>query len=152
VAAFGGVAVDSGAAIGGAAMMAALIFVVSLTTLLMFFISYCRSLMASSTRHALSKEVRDVTGIPASASGGDFIRVRQLLRLCPDRAEDRTALQAVGIYYEILGLLGNTVARFVPSLQFWTEQERAGCANFAVVVLDRRIAFSREILAQQGEF
>jgi hypothetical protein len=133
-------------------MMAALIFAVSLATLLMFFVSYCRSLMASSTRHELSKEVRDVTGIPAAACSGDFARVMQLLRLCPDRAEDRTALQAVEIYYEILGMLAKTVARIVPSLQFWTEQERAGCANFAVVVLDRRIAFSREILAQQGEF
>lgn len=152
MAAFGGLAFGSGAVIGGAAMMAALIFVVSVATLLMFFVSYCRSLMASSTRHALSKEVRDVTGIPASASGGDFVRVMQLLRLCPDRREDRTALQAVEIYYGILGVLRNTVARFVPSLRFWTEQEQAGCANFAVVVLDRRIAFSREILAQQGEF
>jgi len=133
-------------------MMAALIFVVSVATLLMFFVSYCRSLMASSTRHPLSKEVRDVTGIPASASGGDFARVMQLLRLCPERPEDRTALQAVGMYYRILGLLGNTLARIAPSLQFWTEQERAGCANFAVVLLDRRIAFSREIMAQQGEF
>jgi len=133
-------------------MMAALIFVVSVATLLMFFVSYCRSLMASSTRHPLSKEVRDVTGIPASASGGDFDRVMQLLRLCPERPEDRTALQAVGMYYRILGLLGNTLARIAPSLQFWTEQERAGCANFAVVLLDRRIAFSREIMAQQGEF
>jgi hypothetical protein len=133
-------------------MMAALIFVVSVATLLMFFVSYCRSLMASSTRHPLSKEVRDVTGIPASASGGDFVRVMQLLRLCPERPEDRTPLQAVEIYYEILGLLEKSVARIAPSLQFWTEQERAGCANFAVVLLDRRIAFSREILAQQGEF
>jgi len=133
-------------------MMAALIFVVSIVTLLMFFVSYCRSLMASSARHSLSREVRDVTGIPAAASSRDFIRVIQLMRLCPERPEDRTGLQAVGLYYDILGLLGKTVARILPSLHFWAEQERAGCANFAIVLLDRRIAFSREILAQQGEF
>jgi len=133
-------------------MMAALIFVISLTTLLMFFVSYCRSLMASSSRHKLSKEVRDVTGIAASASGGDFARVMQLLQLCPERPEDRPGLKAVGIYYRLLSMLEKTVARIVPSLHIWMEQERAGCANFAVVLLDRRIAFSREILAQQGEF
>jgi len=133
-------------------MMAALIFVVSIVTLLMFFVSYCRSLMASSARHSLSREVRDVTGIPAAASSRDFIRVIQLMRLCPERPEDRTGLQAVGLYYDILGLLEKTVARILPSLHFWAEQERAGCANFAIVLLDRRIAFSREILAQQGEF
>jgi hypothetical protein len=133
-------------------MMAAIIFVISLATLMMFFVSYCRSLMASSSRHMLSQEVRDVTGIPSVASGRDFTRVMQLLQLCPERPDDRTGLQAVGIYYDILELLKNTVGRLAPSLRVWTEQELAGCANFAVVVLDRRIAFSREILAQQGEF
>jgi len=133
-------------------MMAALIFVFSVATLLMFFVSYCRSLMAASSRHTLSREVRDVTGIPASASGRDFERVMQLLRLCPERPDDRTGLQAVGIYYGILNVVEKTVAALVPSVHMWAEQERAGCANFAIVLLDRRIAFSREILAQQGEF
>jgi hypothetical protein len=133
-------------------MMAALIFVFSVATLLMFFVSYCRSLMAASSRHTLSREVRDVTGIPASASGRDFERVMQLLSLCPERPDDRTGLQAVGIYYGILKVVEKTVAALVPSVHMWAEQERAGCANFAIVLLDRRIAFSREILAQQGEF
>jgi hypothetical protein len=133
-------------------MMAAIIFVVSLATLLMFFVSYCRSLMASSSRHTLSREVRDVTGIPSLATGRDFTRVVQLLQLCPERPEDRAGLQAIGFYYDMLNMLQKTVARMLPSLHLWTERERAGCANFAVVVLDRRIAFSREILAQQGEF
>jgi len=133
-------------------MMASLIFVVSVVTLLMFFVSYCRSLMASSARHMLSKEVRDVTGIPASASGRDFLRVMQLLQLCPERPEDRSGLQAVGAYFKILGLVQSSVARLVPSLQTWAEHERAGCATYAVVTLDRRIAFSREVLAQQGEY
>ena len=133
-------------------MMAALILVFSVATLLMFFVSYCRSLMAASSRHTLSREVRDVTGIPASASGRDFERVMQLLRLCPERPDDRTGLQAVGIYYGILNVVEKTVAALVPSVHMWAEQERAGCANFAIVLLDRRIAFSREILAQQGEF
>ena len=129
-------------------MMAALIFVVSLATLLMFFVAYCRSLMASSSAHPLSEEVRDVTGIVAAASGRDFKKIMQLLSLCP--GEDQTGLQAVGFYYGILNLLEKTIRRHLPSLHFWMEQERAGCAYFAVVLLDRRIAFSREI-AQQGE-
>ena len=132
-------------------MMAALIFAVSVVTLLMFFVSYCRSLTAASSRYEISKEVRDVTGIHAFASGADFTRVMQLLQLCPERPEDRLGLRAVVYYFEILNLLQKTVARLTPSIQLWAEQERAGCANFAVVTLDRRIAFSREILAQQGE-
>jgi hypothetical protein len=128
-----------------------MIFALSVATLLMFFVSYCRSLTASSSRHLLSREVRDVTGIAAVPSGKDFIRVTQLLQLCPERPEDRTGLQAVGIYFRLLNVVQESLARIIPSLRAWTEHELAGCTSFAVVVLDRRIAFSREILAKQGE-
>ncbi|HYA63748.1 MAG TPA: hypothetical protein VED66_11115 [Candidatus Sulfotelmatobacter sp.] len=131
-------------------MMAALIFVVSVITLLMFFVSYCRSLMASSSNHMLSREVREVTGIPTLPCGQDFVRVMQLLQLCPERREERAGLQAVGMYFKILNFIKQSFSRVVPSVRAWAEHEQAGCANFAAVVLDRRIAFSREILAQQG--
>ena len=128
-----------------------LIFVLSVVTLLMFFVSYCRSLTASSLRHRLSTEVRDVAGIPALPSARDFARVVQLLRLCPERPEDRAGLKAVTLYFRILNLVQRTLARRMPSLKSWTEQELSGCASYAVVALDRRIAFNREILAQEGE-
>lgn len=132
-------------------MIAAVILMVSLVTLLMFFASYCRSLVASSSKHTLSQEVRDVTGIWAPPTGQDFARVMQLMELCPERPDDRSRLQAVEMYHSILIVLQHSVARMIPSLKAWTEQERAGCASFAVVALDRRIAFNREMLMQQGE-
>lgn len=133
-------------------MMAALIFAVSLVTLLMFFMSYCRSLMAASSRHTLSAEVRDVTGIKTSATARDYVKVMQLLQLCPENPADRAGLRAVRLYYEILEITQRSLARLVPKLQRWTEQERAGCANFAAVALDRRIAFNRETLLRQGDY
>jgi hypothetical protein len=129
--------------------MAALIFVVSAIALLQFFISYCRSLIASSMKQPLSEEVRDVAGIPATASGDDFVRVLQLVQLCPDRPEDRGDLRAVSAYFRLLNVIRATVARVIPSLIAWTEMERNQCAYFAAVALDRRIAFSRDMLAQQ---
>jgi hypothetical protein len=129
--------------------MAALIFVVSAIALLQFFISYCRSLIAASMKQPLSEEVRDVAGIPATASGDDFVRVLQLVQLCPDRPEDRGDLRAVGAYFRLLNIIRATVARVIPALVAWTEMERNQCAYFAAVALDRRIAFSRDMLAQQ---
>ena len=129
--------------------MAALIFVVSAIALLQFFISYCRSLIAASLKQPLSDEVRDVAGIPATASGDDFVRVLQLVQLCPERPEDRGHLRAIGAYFRLLNFVRATVARVIPSLVAWTEVERGQCAYFAAVALDRRIAFSRDMLAQQ---
>ncbi len=130
-------------------MMAGIILVCSVVLLLQFFVSYCRSLIAASAKQALSPEVQDVTGIAKIASGEDFVRVMQLLRLCPERPEDRNGIQAIGAYFSLLNLLRTTLARLVPSMQTWTESERGHCAYFAAVALERRIAFSRDMLAEQ---
>lgn len=130
-------------------MMAAFILAFSLLTLLMFFVSYCRSLTASSLHTTLSEEVRDVTGIQVKASGRDFVRVMQLLQLCPERSEENSRLQFVSTYYSFLNLLEQSFSKLVPSVGNWAEVERAGCAHFAAVTLGRRIALNREMLLQQ---
>jgi hypothetical protein len=131
--------------------MATLIFLLSAAALLQFFISYSRSLIAASIKQPLSAEVRDVTGIPSAAAGEDFARVIQLLDLCPERPEDRGRLRAINAYFRLLNFIGSTLARVIPALMSWTRIERAQCAYFAAVTLDRRIAFSRDMLAQQSE-
>jgi hypothetical protein len=132
-------------------MMAGIILVCSVVFLLQFFVSYCRSLIAASIKHPLSAEVQDVTGIRSTAAGEDFERVVQLLQLCPDRPEDRSGIQAIGAYFSLLGFTRATFARIIPSLRSWTETERGQCTYFAAVTLERRIAFSRDMFAQQLE-
>jgi hypothetical protein len=130
-------------------MMAAVIFVISVAALMQFFVSYCRSLIAASARRALSVDVQDVIGIRRSASGEDFARVMQFLHLCPDRREDRNGVKAIGAYFRLLGAVGTTMGRIIPSLRAWTESERSQCAYFVAVALDRRIAHNRDMFAEQ---
>jgi len=130
-------------------MMAGIILVCSVVLFLQFFVFYCRSLIAVSSKQALSPEVKDVTGIQRTASGEDFKRVMQLLQLCPERPEDQNGIQAISAYFKLLNFLRSTVARLVPSMRDWTETERGQCACFAAVALERRISFSRDMLAQQ---
>jgi hypothetical protein len=129
-------------------MMAGLILACSVVLLLQFFVSYCRSLIAASATEMLSAEVQDVTGISTNASGEDFARVVQLLHLCPGRPEDRGAIRAVSAYFRLLSFVRGTLA-LTPSLRAWTERERNQCTYFAAVALDRRIAFSRDLMAEQ---
>jgi hypothetical protein len=130
-------------------MMAAIILVCSLVLFLQFFVFYCRSLIAVSARQPLSPEVQEVTGIQRAASGEDFKRVMQLLQLCPERREDRNGIQAIGVYFRLLNFMRATVARMAPSMNAWMETERGQCTYFAAVALERRISFSRDMLAQQ---
>jgi hypothetical protein len=132
-------------------MMAAVIFLISLVTLFMFFVSYCRSMMASAGRHELSEEVRDIAGIRETATAGDYDRVVQILELCPERPEDRSALRAVNLYHSCLRAAQGVLSSLLPAVRPWADQERASCAYFAAVTLDRRISFNREMLAQQVE-
>jgi hypothetical protein len=73
----------------------------------------------------------------------------QLLHLCPERPEDRKGIQAIGVYFRMLSFLRTTIARLVPSMKAWTESERGHCTYFAAIALERRISFSRDMLAQQ---
>ncbi len=132
-------------------MMAAIILVCSVVFFLQFFVPYCRSIIAASSKHTLSVEVLDVTGITAPASGEDFDRVVQLLQLCPDRPEDRGEIRAIGLYFQLLNVMRAMAARLAPPVLAWAEQERGRCTYFAAVALDRRVAFSRDLLAQQIE-
>lgn len=132
-----------------AALMPGIILVVSLAALLQFFLSYCRSLIAASVKQSLSPEVRDVTGIARAASGKDFERVIQLLRLCPAHPHDRSEIRAIGTYFRLLGFACASFGKLIPSLESWAETERGQCAYFAAVALERRIAFSRDLLAEQ---
>ena len=131
-------------------MIAGLILAASLIALLQFFVFYCRSVIAASSTQVLSVQTRDVTGIVDSHVGGDdFGRILELVHLCPDRREDRLHIRFIRAYFELLNFLRFTFSGMFPDVGAWTERERGGCAYFAAVTLDRRIAFSRNLMAQQ---
>lgn len=131
-------------------IVAGLILILSLVALLQFFASYCRSLIVASSREPLSIQARDVTGIVGmTAPGAEFPRFVQLLQLCPERPEDRGPVRAVCIYYRLLSTLRRVFSQLAPHLVSWADGERGRCAYFAAVVLDRRIAYSRNMFAQQ---
>jgi hypothetical protein len=132
-------------------MIAAFICVISVVAFLQFFVSYSRSVVASSRKVQLSDRVREVAGIDArEVAADDFARLLQLVRLCPERGDDQTEIRAVGTYYGLLHILGDACRSLVPSVAAWTVQERQSCSYFAAVALDRRISYSRDLLTQQG--
>ncbi len=131
-------------------MIASLVFVISVSALLQFFVSYCRSVIGACSKLELSEQVREIGGIESCrVQSGEFARLLQLLRLCPEPGNDQFDIGAVHSYYGLLGLLRAMVRGLAPALASWAEYERQGCAYFAAVALDRRIAYSRDLMAQQ---
>lgn len=131
-------------------MIAALICVISIAALLQFFVSYSRSVIAAYRKSELSEQVREVAGIDGEQIRSEqFGQLVQLVRLCPQKKDDRGDLAVVRVYYRMMGWVGAIARSFAPSIREWAEAERVNCTYFAAVALDRRIAYSRALLAQQ---
>ena len=112
--------------------------------------AYCRSILASSRRVELSDRVRDVAGFTDDrVSVGDFGRLLQLVRLCPERGDDHGDIRAVGAYYRALSFLNRTTTSLLPQIAAWANHECENCSYFAAVALDRRISYSRDLFTQQ---
>ncbi len=131
-------------------MIAPLIFVISAAALLQFFFSYCRSVIGASSKQDLSEQAREVTGIENHVvSGEEFGRLLRLVELCPAPGDDSYEIRAVRAYYRLLNVLRVLTRPMVPAVALWAERERAGCAYYAAVALDHRIAYNRDLMAEQ---
>jgi len=131
-------------------MIALLIFVISALTLLQFFVSYCHSLIAESRAYVLSEQGREIAGVTEHSIRGDqFRRLLQLIALCPEPGGDSGQVRAVSTYFGMLGLGRVLFGWIEPAIARWIDSERSGCAYLAAVVLDRRIAYNRVLMARQ---
>jgi hypothetical protein len=129
---------------------AVLILALSSVALLQFFISYCRSVIAASSAVPLSDHVWEVTGIQSrTLRGEEFIRLLQLMSLCPDSGNNHRAISAVRAYFRMVTFARATLHGAIPNIVSWADAELSGCARFAAVALDDSISRSRQLMAQQ---
>ena len=128
-------------------ILPAIILVVAIVMLLQFLVFYCRLLVAAGRRVELSESVRQVTGIEGQAvSGEDFLRLRRLVELCPQTNGDGYRLSAIRAYHAFLRILEVLFGPVLPPAAAWATSERSGCAYYAPVTLDARIAHTRRTL------
>jgi len=131
-------------------MIAALIYIISVTAFLQFFISYCRSIIAASRRVELSERLREITGIAGGViPAEDFERLLQLIHLCHESADDGGKIRAVETYFALLRVAKYLARLVMPAAVAWVEREREGCSYFAAVALDRRISLTSNQSAQE---
>ena len=132
-------------------MIAALIFAVSIATLLQFFIFYSRALIAESQGHQLSEQAREICALtPGVVTVDQFTRLQQLISLCPEPGGDSFEVRAISLYFRLVCFAHAVLSRAFPSATPLIEAERGGCAYAAAVALDRRIAYNRMLMAQQA--
>lgn len=119
-------------------MISILILVLSASALSQFFLYYCRSVVATYEQVEISAASRQMAGLETERISGDaFGRILGLVKLCPAPADDRAERLAVRLYFFVVSALRLIVP--VPALSSWADSQRAACAHFAAVTLDRRV-------------
>ena len=131
-------------------MIATVILVASAAALAEFFVAYCRSLIASTNDYVLSDHGRKLAGATGNQMAPErFAPVAQLVKLCPRLAGRSEGMGAVTAYFGLMSAVAEVSHTLGLGLSNWADRERAGCAFFAAVALDRRIARNRELLAAE---
>ena len=132
-------------------MIGGLIFLLSFLTLLQFFVFYSRALIAESRAWELSEQAREICGLTANAvESGQFRRLLELIAMCPAPSGEGGKVMTVAAYFRLLGVARRVGEWAIPGAASWIDAERVGCAHLAAVVLDRRIAYNRTMMAQQS--
>ncbi|MHB8754402.1 MAG: hypothetical protein ACYC92_05525 [Candidatus Acidiferrales bacterium] len=108
--------------------------------LVQFCLSYCRAILVPYAALEISPATREIIGLEANEiRGGQFNRLRGLVRIAPGPAEGKWQFGIVTAYYRFLSVIDMSVAQLVPVARTWSERESTRCAYFAAAALDRRV-------------
>lgn len=131
-------------------MTAGIILLLSAAALIEFFVAYCRSVISSTSGHILSDHARTLAEAKGNRVAPErFVPVMRLVKLCPQLPQGSEGVGAVSVYYSLMTAAAGIARQLRIAGGDWADGERASCAFFAAVALDRRIAFSREMRAEQ---
>jgi hypothetical protein len=116
-----------------------------LVLVFLFFVTYCRSLLAAAARVTLSgRTAIDFEITHNASSGDDFPRLRALAGICQDSDGERN-LRLVQIYYRLLEIVHSLFEVTAPRIAMRVENERRACTHFAAVILEKRVGRAREL-------
>jgi hypothetical protein len=121
-------------------MFATMLLTISIVALSQFALYYWRAILAGVAAQPISDRVL----IAARADHGrftasDFGTLAGLHDLTPELYPNRGGLGFVRLYFHAIEAFGSLVGARVPVVAAWSERERATCARYAAVRIDRRL-------------
>jgi len=67
--------------------------------------------------------------------------------LTPDLQPNRSGIGFVRVYFRIIERLDAIFGKKIPAFALWSERERAICARYAAVLVDRRLQANLDLAA-----
>ena len=129
-------------------MFSAMLLAISIVALSQFALYYWRAILTGVAAQPVSNRVLEAARVQQGrVSAGDFDKLAGLHDLTPELQPARGGLGMVRLYVRSIELLETIVGRFVPMVAAWSQRERAICARYAAVQIDRRLQANLELAA-----
>jgi len=128
-------------------MFAAMLLVISIVALSQFGLYYWRSVLAGVAAQPVSGRVLEAARVNGTVSANDFDTFAGLHDLTPELQPNAGSLSTVRFYVRAIEAIDSLFGAAVPSIAAWSQRERAVCARYAAVQIDRRLQANLELAA-----
>jgi hypothetical protein len=129
-------------------MFSAMLLAISIVALGQFAVFYWRAVVAGIAAQPVSEQVLAAARVESDAiRGDDFRSFAKLHDLTPDLSPRPGGLGFVPVYFKFIHAIGILAAGRVSAVANWAESERALCARYAAVQIDRRLQSNMALAA-----
>jgi len=129
-------------------MFAAMLLVISIVALSQFALYYWRAVLAGVAAQPVSPRVLEAAHVEGGyPSASDFEALAGLHDLTPELQPTRGGLSLVRAYFRTIAAIEGVFGRSLPAVAAWGQRERAICARYAAVQIDRRLQANLELAA-----
>jgi len=121
-------------------MFPAILLATAVVALFQLVLYYWRAVLTGVAMQPVSEYVLEAARVGEREFGGSaFENLANLYTLTPELKTSHTSLGLVRFYYEAVCKAEQLLGRFSPAALHWSECERALCARYAAVQIDRRL-------------
>ena len=121
-------------------MFSAVLFAIAIVALAQFALYYWRAVLSGVASQPISNRVLEAAQIKESGlCAADFQKLLSLLNLTPQLRGKGSNLRLIRVYYNFVGKVAQLFGTLSPAVAVWSEQERALCARYTAVQVDRRL-------------
>jgi hypothetical protein len=129
-------------------MFAAMLFTISIVALAQFGLYYWRAVLSGVAAQPVSDRVLWAAHVEnGRVTSQDFETLAGLHELTPDLYPNRGGLGLVRLYHRVVQAVDALAGSRIPAIAAWSNRERAICARYAAVQVDRRLQANLELAA-----
>src|SRR6266851_2335907 len=132
----------------GRGMVSAMLLSISIVALSQFALYYWRAVLAGVAAQPVSDRVLVASRVEnGRLAPQHFQTLAGLHDLTPDLQPNRNRMGFVRVYFRLIEGLDAIFGKKIPAFALWSERERAICARYAAVLVDRRLQANLDLAA-----